>query len=304
MDNIESSRVSGSSRLQFINCVGYLGPEATFSHQAATMLYGGDTVLKAAETIEDVFIMLKNGECEEGVVPIENSYEGTVNYTQDLLNKYDANISAEIYLRIRQNLLSRERNIINIKRVYSHPQAIAQCRSWLKARLPDVSVAEVASTSLAAKMAAGEMNAAAIGSSFAASAYGLNILNEDIEDDQENVTRFFIIGDHRPQPSGKDKTSIIFFLRHEPGSLYKCLSVLAEREVNLTRIESRPAKTKKWEYIFFVDLEGHEQDKKVSEALSEMEKYCLFLKKLGSYPRGDMPGNKDISDQRAEIRKI
>ena len=288
MNNINNSIIFGSTRLQFVTSVGYLGPEATFSHQVASMLYSGDTVLKGAETIEDVFIMLKNGECEEGVVPIENSYEGTVNIAQDFLNKYDANISTEIYLRIRQNLLSREKNIKNIKRVYSHPQAIAQCRSWIKTSLPDVSVAEVASTSLAAKMASKEMNTAAIGSSFAASTYGLNILNDNIEDDQENVTRFFIIGDHRPQPTGKDKTSIIFFLKHEPGSLYKCLSVLAEREVNLTRIESRPAKTKNWEYIFFVDLEGHEQDNKVSEALGDMEKYCVFLKKLGSYPRGDI----------------
>ena len=273
---------------RFVTSVGYLGPEATFSHQVATTLYGSGTELKAAETIEDVFIMLKNGECEEGVVPIENSYEGTVNITQDLLNKYDTNISKEVYLRIRQNLLSREKNIENIKRVYSHPQAIAQCRSWLRSNLKGASVAEVASTSLAAKMASIEMNTAAIGSSFAASTYGLNILNENIEDDQENVTRFFVIGDRKPQPTGNDKTSIIFFLHHEPGSLHKCLSVLAEREVNMTRIESRPAKTKKWEYIFFVDLEGHEQDQKVNDSLREMAKHCVFLKKLGSYPRGNI----------------
>jgi chorismate mutase/prephenate dehydratase len=278
----------GSKRLQSVACVGYLGPEATFSHQAATMLYGDDTVLKGAETIEDVFIMLKNGECEEGVVPIENSYEGSVNITQDLLNKYDANICAEVYLRVRHNLLSREENVKNIKHVYSHPQAIAQCRSWLKNNLPDVSVSEVTSTSLAAKTASGKMNAAAIGSIFAASIYSLNILSENVEDDHDNTTRFFVIGDHRPGSTGKDKTSIIFFLRHEPGSLYKCLSVLAEGGVNLTRIESRPSKTKKWEYIFFVDLEGHEQDTKIGEALNEMEKYCVFLKKLGSYPRGDI----------------
>ena len=168
MDNLSSNSTSGSNRLQFITYVGYLGPEATFSHQVATMLYGDDVVLKGAQTIEDVFIMLKNGECEEVVVPIENSYEGTVNMTQDLLNRYDANISAEIYLRIRHNLLSREKNIKDIKRVYSHPQAIAQCRAWLRTRLPEIPVAEVASTSLAAKIASKESNAAAIGSNFAA----------------------------------------------------------------------------------------------------------------------------------------
>lgn len=288
MDRIECNAVNGSNRSQFVTYVGYLGPEGTFSHQAATVLYGHDVVLKGAQTIEDVFIMLKNGECEEGVVPIENSYEGTVNVTQDLLNKYDSNISREIYLRIRHNLLSHEKDIKKIKRVYSHPQAIAQCRSWLRSNLPGVLLSETASTSLAAKMASKDIQTAAIGSSFAASIYGLNILMQNIEDDQENVTRFFVIGDHRPPPTGKDKTSIIFFLHHEPGSLYMCLSVLAKNKVNLTRIESRPAKTKNWEYIFFVDLEGHEQDRKVSESLKEMEKHCVFLKILGSYPRGEI----------------
>ena len=134
-----------------------------------------------------------------------------------------------------------------------------------------------------------ELKTAAIGSSFAALKYELNILGENIEDDKSNITRFFVIGNDNPRPTGKDKTSIIFFLQHKPGSLYKCLSVLADEEVNMTRIESRPAKTKKWEYLFFVDLEGHAQDKNVGEALREMEKHCVFLKTLGSYPRGDMP---------------
>jgi len=235
--------------------------------------------------------MVENGECEQGVVPIENSYEGSVNITQDLLNKYDTNICAEFYLRIRHNLLSREKGINNIKRVYSHPQAIAQCRLWLRANLPGVSVAEVASTSLAARMASNESNTGAIGSCFAALKYDLNALSENIEDDQGNVTRFFIVGKFRPQPTGKDKTSIMFFLHHKPGTLYKCLSVLAERDVNMTRIESRPAKTKRWEYLFIVDIEGHEQDKKVHEALKEIEKYCVFLKRLGSYPQGNMSNN-------------
>ena len=278
----------GSNRLQFVTYVGYLGPKATFSHQVATMLYSEHTELRGAETIEDVFNMVIKGHCEEGIVPIENSYEGSINVTQDLLNKYDVNISAEVYLRVRLNLLSRERDIRKIKRIYSHPQPIAQSRSWLKENLPDVSIVELSSTSLAAKMASKESNTAAIGSSFAASTYGLNILKKNIEDDQENSTRFFVIGDHKPQPTGKDKTSILFFLNHEPGSLYKCLSVLAERKINLTRIESRPAKTKKWEYLFFADIEGHEKDQNISDAFKAMEEYCVFLKILGSYPRGDI----------------
>jgi chorismate mutase/prephenate dehydratase len=269
--------------------VCYLGPEATFTHQAATMFYGGNTVLKHAETIEDLFQMVVSGECEHGVVPIENSIEGTVNITQDLLYKYEVNICAEYYMRIRQNLLSREKGIHDIKKVYSHQQAIAQCRSWLRANLPGVQVNEVTSTALAARMVKDEPCTAAVGSSFAAERYGLNILCEGIEDDKKNITRFFVIGKDTPVSTGDDKTSILFFLLHRPGALYKCLSVLAELDVNMTRIESRPAKTLKWEYLFFVDIEGHRDDKKIDHALREMEKHCVFLKILGSYPRGDMP---------------
>ncbi|MBN1905457.1 MAG: prephenate dehydratase [Deltaproteobacteria bacterium] len=266
-------------------CIGYLGPEATFSHEAATMLFSGNTLLKGAETIEDVFLMVVNRECEQGVVPIENSCEGTVNITQDLFNKYDVNICAEYYLRVRQNLLSREKSINDIRRVYSHPQAIAQCRAWLRSNMPGIEVYELSSTALAAKTVKAEPNAGAIGGSFAAERYGLNILCEGIEDDKSNVTRFFVIGKDSPKPTGEDKTSIMFFLKDRPGTLYKCLSVLADREVNMTRIESRPAKTLKWEYLFFVDIEGHREDVKLDAALREMERDCVFLKILGSYPR-------------------
>ena len=220
---------------------------------------------------------------------LKTPIEGTVNITQDLLNKYDVNICAEYYMRIRQNLLSRERVINDIRKVYSHQQAIAQCRSWLRANLPGVQVIEMTSTALAARMVKDEPYAAAVGSSFAAERYGLNILCEGIEDDKNNITRFFVIGKHAPAPTGDDKTSILFFLKHKPGTLYKCLSVLAEMAVNMTRIESRPAKTKEWEYLFFVDIEGHRDDKKVAHALREMERHCVFLKILGSYPRGYMP---------------
>ena len=287
MNNINSKSLTAARR--HASCAGYLGPDATFSHQAATILYSDETILKGAETIEDIFLMVVSGECEEGVVPIENSYEGAVNITQDLLNRYDANICNEFYLRVRQNLLSREKDIKDITRVYSHPQAIAQCRLWIKENLPGAAISQVSSTALAARMTTVEPKTAAIGSSFAASKYDLNVLYENIEDDPSNVTRFFVIGNNISPPTGRDKTSIIFFLQHKPGSLYKCLSVLAEMEVNMTRIESRPAKTKKWEYLFFVDLEGHAEDKKVDEALREMEKHCVFLKVLGSYPGGVMP---------------
>ncbi|NLA75690.1 MAG: prephenate dehydratase [Deltaproteobacteria bacterium] len=269
--------------------VAYLGPEATFTHQAATMLFGHDASYKDAETIEDVFLAVIKGECGQGVVPVENSYEGTVNITQDMLNKYDAGICAEYYLRIRQNLLSTEEEVNSVSRVYSHQQAIAQCRSWLRKNMSRVQLTETVSTGHAARIVKNAPHSAAIGSSFAAERYGLNILCEGIEDDKNNVTRFFVIGKTTPAPTGDDKTSIMFFLKDRPGSLYKCLSVLAEKAVNMTRIESRPAKTKKWEYLFFVDIEGHKDDPRIDHALHEMERHCVFLKRLGSYPRGQMP---------------
>jgi chorismate mutase/prephenate dehydratase len=285
MKNIESS----SDKLH-ASTVAYLGPEATFTHQAATVLFDGDTVLKDVETIEDVFLSVMNGGCEEGVVPIENSYEGTVNITQDLLYKYDVNICAEYYLRIRHNLLSKEEGLSKIRKVYSHQQAIAQCRSWLKKNMPGIVLAEAASPAHAARMVKDEPYSAAIGSSFAAERYRLNIIQEGIEDDKNNITRFFVIGKEEVAPTGADKTSILFFLKDRPGMLYKCLSALAETSVNMTRIESRPAKTNKWEYLFFVDIEGHKDDQRIGRALQEMEKHCVFLKRLGSYPRGHMPG--------------
>lgn len=272
-----------------ISCVAYLGPEATYSHQAAVSMYGAEVILKSTETIEDVFILVERKECEQGVVPVENSYEGAVNITMDLLNKYQIKICAEFYLRIRHNMLSREKNMSDIKRIYSHPHAIAQCRLWLKNNLQGVSTCEVSSTSRAARLAADEQGAAAIGSSLAAETYGLNLLRENIEDDKDNVTRFLVIGNRCTGPTGIDKTSLLFFLKHEPGALYKCLAVLAERRVNMTRIESRPVKTKNWEYLFFVDLEGHEDEMNIRQALKEMEQHCVFMKRLGSYPRGAEP---------------
>lgn len=270
-------------------CVGYLGPEGTFTHQVALILFGDGAVLKGANTIEDVFDLVKKGECDQGVVPVENSYEGSVGMTLDLFNRYQSGICAEFYLRIIHNLLSIENNISGVKRIYSHPQAVAQCRGWLKKNLPDIPLAEVSSTSYAAKLAATEQETGAIGSNFAAETYNLNILNKNIEDNRDNVTRFLVIGNKLTKPTGKDKTSILFSLKHEPGTLYKCLSVLAERKVNMTRIESRPVKIKSWEYLFFVDLEGHCEEENIREALMTMEEHCEFIRTLGSYPRGAEP---------------
>jgi chorismate mutase/prephenate dehydratase len=269
--------------------VAYLGPEATFSHQAAIALYGESASFHAAETIEGVFSLVNGGVCERGVVPVENSYEGSVNITMDLLYRYDIGICGEFFMRIRHCLLAVTEQPGGIKRLYSHPMAIDQCRAWLKDNMPGVPVTEVASTSLAANKAADDPEAVAIGSRLSGERYGLKTLYENIEDDPYNITRFLVIGKDRVEPTGNDKTSILFSLLHKPGTLYRYLGVLAKRDINVTRIESRPMRRKSWEYLFFMDIEGHEKDPVLKEALMEMEGDCVFLKRLGSYPAGGDP---------------
>jgi chorismate mutase/prephenate dehydratase len=286
---IFSEIISASRSVQEPLTVAYLGPEATFSHYAALAFYGHSASFRAAETIEEVFGLVEKRACEQGVVPIENSYEGSVSRTLDLFNQYDLKVGAEIFVRIRHHLLSSEGQIEGVRRVYSHPMGIAQCRLWLRAYLPGVQVKEVASTALAAKMAADEPGAAAVGSRLAGHTYGLNILRENIEDIPDNVTRFLVIGKNLTAPTGKDKTSILFYVKHEPGALHRALGALKSKNINMTRIESRPAKTKKWEYFFLVDIEGHEKDENVAGALKEMEGQCMSLKRLGSYPAGGEP---------------
>lgn len=283
--------ISASRSVQESLPVAYFGPEATFTHQAAIALFGRSTSMRGAETIEDVFGLVEKGICRQGVVPIENSYEGLVNRTLDLLYKYELKISAEVSLRIRHHLLSKADDIRKIKHLYSHPMPIAQCRGWLRGNLPKtVVIKEVGgSTSLAAKLAADDPAAAAVGSSLAARTYDLEMLEENIEDHPDNVTRFLSIGREKSDPTGRDKSSILFFLNHKPGALYNALGILAKNDINMTRIESRPMKIRNWEYLFFVDIEGHEIDRNVHEAIREMERTCPFIKKLGSYPAAGEP---------------
>lgn len=287
--HIFSEIISAARSVQQPLTIAFLGPEATFTHQAAISLFGRSASFLSAETIEKVFELVEKGTCQQGVVPVENSYEGSVGSTMDLLYQYELKISAELFLRIRHHLLSREDNISKIKHLYSHPMAIAQCHSWIKGNLPKVIVKETKSTSLATKMAADEPHAAAVGSQLSAHHYGLKILKEDIEDNPQNVTRFLAIGKSAADPTGRDKTAMLFSLRHEPGALHKVLEPLAQRNINMTRIESRPMKTRNWEYLFFVDLEGHEEDSNMREAVREMQGHCAFIKRLGSFPAGGEP---------------
>jgi len=220
---------------------------------------------------------------------IENAFEGSVDGTLDYFCNYELKICSEILVRIRHHLMSKAECTENIKILYSHPMAAAQCRAWIKNHLPKASLREVESTSLAARMAADEPEAAALGSNLSASTYGLKILEEDIEDHPDNVTRFVAIGKTDAQPTGRDKTSILFSVKHSPGTLYKVLENLARKKINMCRIESRPIRVRSWEYLFFVDIEGHSRDRDVLTAMKKMEECCVFFRQLGSYPAARSP---------------
>ena len=281
--------ISASRTVQAPMSVSFLGPETTFSHQAAICMFGHSVSLRVAPTIDDVFDLIEKGICKKGVVPIENSYEGSVNRTLDLFYRYDLKISAEIFLRIRHYLLSKQNSIKKIKRLYSHPMAIAQCRQWIKNHMPDVEIKEVQSTAHAAGMAVKDHEAGALGSRLSAMTYDLNTLEKNIEDSPDNVTRFLAIGKTEVSATGNDKTSFMFLLKHRPGALHDALGALARRGINMSRIESRPTKIQSWEYLFFVDIDGHISDKKINDALREMEESCVVLKRLGSYPASGEP---------------
>jgi len=266
--------------------VSYLGPPATFTHQAALRRFGTAARLTPARSIGEVFDDVERGRVDLGVVPVENSTEGAVNVTLDRLVDSDATICGEIYLEIAQHLLSRAGSLAEVKRVISHPQALAQCRGWLAEHLPGVPTEEVSSTAAAAELAAADATVAAIASELAARLYGVPILAARIEDLADNSTRFLIIGRRPAAPTGRDKTSIVFAMRDEPGALYRMLEPCARLGINLSKIESRPAKHKPWKHVSFVDLDGHRDTPVVGEALREIGERTLFLKILGSYPAG------------------
>ncbi|MCS7180812.1 MAG: prephenate dehydratase, partial [bacterium] len=220
-----------------------------------------------------------------GVVPIENSIEGVVTHTLDVFIESDLKITSEIILEIHHFLLSKEKAISDIKKVYSHPQAIAQCRNWIGQNLPNAEIFETESTTSAVKKVIKEKNSAAIASEIAAEMYNLNILAERIEDFRENVTRFLVIGKDFTEKTGNDKTSILFSIKDKVGALHDILAPFKKENINLTRIESRPSKKKAWEYVFFVDFNGHKDEPNVKKALGKIKKSTIFLKILGSYPK-------------------
>ncbi|MEW5734429.1 MAG: prephenate dehydratase [Thermodesulfobacteriota bacterium] len=267
--------------------VAYFGPEATFTHMAAMNHFGHTTALSPFSSIADVFDEVEKKSCEYGVVPVENSIEGAVNHTLDLFSESELRICGEIYTPVEHSLLSKETRAEDVKIIYSHPQALAQCRSWLRKHLPDVNQVQVASTSEAARMARDTQGAAAVASPLAAVVYDLVVLASHIQDKAHNVTRFLVIGHDQVERTGSDKTSLLFATPHVPGALYKVLAPIAEAGVNMVKLESRPAKGKSWTYLFFVDVMGHMEDKVINEVYANMQKVCAFVKWLGSYPQGD-----------------
>jgi len=266
--------------------VAYLGPEATFTHAAAREQFGAGAEYLPAASVGGVFRDVETSAADYGVVPIENSLEGAVTYTLDMLLDSPLRVCSEIFLRVSHCLLANT-SLAGIERVYSHPQVFGQCRGFIQKTIPGVELIEVASTARAAELAAGEKQAGALAGELAAAIYGLKILRRNIEDSAGNITRFLVIGKRVASPSGRDRTSILFSLPHRAGSLHDALNVFKTRGINLTKIESRPSKKKAWEYYFFVDLEGHRNSKKVKAALEELESQAKFLKILGSYPVGD-----------------
>ncbi|MBU2541916.1 MAG: prephenate dehydratase [Candidatus Omnitrophica bacterium] len=263
--------------------IAYLGPEASFTHLAAIKKFGSQVDYIGASSIGNCFALVDKAEADYGVVPIENSIEGAVSHTMDMLTETDLKICSQALLEISHNLLMKYPNS-KIKRIYSNPQVFGQCRIWLQTNLSKAELMEVSSSSKAAQIVSKEKNAACIASTLAAKIYNLKIVSKAIEDSPHNMTRFLVIGKNDVSPTGNDKTSVVFSIQDKVGALCDMLVPFKENKLNLTKIESRPSKRKAWDYYFFLDLEGHRDQAKVKKALNALAKKCKYLKVLGSYP--------------------
>ena len=279
--------------------VAYLGPEGTFSHQAAVAQFGSQADLVPVAHMRDVFSSTERAETHFGVIPVENTIEGVINLTYDALMESELTICGEVMVEVSQNLLSQSGRVADIRVVASIPQALAQCRSWLREHLPEVEIRDSSSTAAAARLAGDDAAVAAIGSALAAEVYGLCFVAEGIEDHRGNTTRFLVVGQEMPAASGNDLTSAAFTVRRDQaGALHRLLEPFARHGVNLTAVQSRPMKGKPWEYIFFIDMEGHESADEVGKALDEAADYAHSYKILGSFPRGAALGARQLGRRR------
>jgi chorismate mutase/prephenate dehydratase len=278
--------MSSALALEKSMTIAYLGPEATFTHQAAIQRFGSSLLYAAQKTIADVFHDVAKGRADYGVVPVENSTEGVVTHTLDMFVDSDLKIVSQIVLPISHCLVSRFRRH-QIRKLFVHPQTLAQCRSWLHRNFPQVELIETSSNARSAELAANEQKSGAIAGLLAAEKYRLPVVEHDIQDNSANATRFLVLGRQCPPPTGRDRTSLMLSIRDEVGALHKALEPFRRHRINMTKIESRPSKRKVWEYYFFVDCDGHFNDGKVARAITRLEEQCSFVKVLGSYPRTD-----------------
>jgi chorismate mutase/prephenate dehydratase len=264
--------------------VAFLGPQGTFSEAAVFKRFGQACHGVPSASIDDVFRKVESGEASYGVVPVENSTEGAVGRTLDLLLQSPLRMCGEVLLAVHQCLLAQDSDLSKIKRVYSHPQSLGQCQDWLNTHLPHAERISVASNAEAASMAANEKHSAAIAGKQAAERFNIAVQAANIEDDPRNTTRFLVIGNQDVAPSGMDKTSMVISAPNRPGAVHDLLVPFAKHGVSMSKLESRPAKSGLWEYVFFVDIEGHQADAKVAAALKELKEVAAFVKILGSYP--------------------
>jgi chorismate mutase/prephenate dehydratase len=276
--------------------IAYLGPEGTFSHMAVKQQFGLSARATPIGTIPGVFEEVARGSADFGVVPVENTTEGGIIHTFDTFLESDLKISAEIALEIHMCLLARAGvQLTEVERVYSLPVAAGQARRWLATHLPRATIVEARSTADGARQAHDDARGAAVASEIAARLYDLTILRRNIEDLAHNMTRFLVVGREQAAATGRDKTSLLLVTRDEPGILYRVLGAFAQRGLNMSKIESRPSRRRPWEYVFFVDIDGHESDEPVAAALADLRASCETLKVLGSYPRADVAAPQPAS---------
>ncbi|PYM12162.1 MAG: prephenate dehydratase [Verrucomicrobia bacterium] len=278
--------MSSALSLQKTMRIAYLGPEATFTHQAAIRRFGSSLLYYSHKTITDVFNEVSKNRADYGVVPIENSTEGVVTHTLDMFVDSDLKIVSQIVLRVQHCLLSLGRKG-QVRKLFAHPQALGQCRAWVQNNLPRVEIIETSSNARSAELSAKEKDSAAIAGQLAAEKYRLRVLEYDIQDNAANATRFLVLGRQCSPPTGHDRTSLMISLVDKVGALHRALAAFRRFRINMTKIESRPSKRKAWEYFFFIDCDGHVSDPKLAKAIAELELECSFVKVLGSYPNAE-----------------
>jgi chorismate mutase/prephenate dehydratase len=278
--------MSSALALEKTMTIAYLGPEATFTHQAAIQRFGSSLRYFPQKTIAEVFTEVAKRRADYGVVPVENSTEGVVTHTLDMFVDSDLKIVAQIVMPIQHCLLSRTPRD-HIRKLYIHPQTLAQCRVWLQRHFPQAEIIETSSNARSAELAAKDRRAGAIAGTLAAEKYRLPVLEYDIQDSSANATRFLVLGPKGPPPTARDRTSIMFSIQDKVGALHAALAPFRRYRLNMTKIESRPSKRKVWEYFFFVDCDGHAVDRKVSKAIALLEEHCSYVKVLGSYPNAE-----------------